>query len=288
VRALILSLLSATAGAATIDVPGGRLEVSFESRPPLPEAEVLDWVRNSARAVAAYFGRFPVARMPVHVRSAPGSGVVFGHADDDQVTLILGRACTRHDLDDDWIATHELTHLALPSLPRDQHWMEEGMATYVEPIARAQIGALSVEKVWGDLMDGLPNGLPAPGDEGLDVTHTWGRTYWGGALFYLLVDVEIRVRTRNQKGLQQALRGVLTAGNMQAEWSVERLIAVADAVVGVPVWRELYGQMKASPHPVDLPALWKRLGVARDGRRVVFDDGAPLAAIRKAITASAK
>jgi hypothetical protein len=284
---LILSLLLC-ATAQSIDVPGGRLEVSFESRPPLPEAEIVDWVRTSARAVVAYFGRFPVARLPVRVRSAPGAGVVFGHADDDQVTLILGRACTRRDLDDDWIATHELTHLALPSLPQDQHWMEEGMATYVEPIARAQIGTLSVEKVWGDLMDGLPKGLPGPGDEGLDVTHTWGRTYWGGALFYLLVDVEIRARTRNQRGLQQALRGVLAAGNMQAQWSVDRLIAAADGAVAVPVWRELYSQMKASPHPVDLPALWKRLGVSRDGRRLVFDDEAPLAAIRKAITAPLK
>ena len=28
--------------------------------------------------------------------------------------------------------------MAFPSLPDDQHWMEEGLATYVEPIARVE------------------------------------------------------------------------------------------------------------------------------------------------------
>lgn len=50
----------------------------------------------------------------------------------------------------------------------------------MEPIARAQIGGLSLERVWGDMMRDMPQGLPAAGDEGLDNTHTRGRTYWGG------------------------------------------------------------------------------------------------------------
>lgn len=36
---------------------------------------------------------------------------------------------------------------------------------------------------------------------------------------------------------------------------------------------------------LDAEALWKRLGVSRRGGSVVFDDSAPLAALRRAITA---
>ena len=93
--------------------------------------------------------------------------------------------------------THEMVHLAFPSVPDEHHWIEEGIATYVEPIARAQVGDLSPEIVWRELVDGLPKGLPAPGDHGLDNTHTWGRTYWGGALFCLMADIEIHRRTNN-------------------------------------------------------------------------------------------
>ena len=56
----------------------------------------------------------------------------------------------------------------------------KGLATYVESIARAQAGELGVEQVWAGFVKGMPNGLPQSGDRGLDHTHTWGRTYWGG------------------------------------------------------------------------------------------------------------
>src|SRR5437867_2146716 len=117
-----------------VDVPGGRLEVRFEEGPlDLGEPEILDWIDGSARAVAAYFGRFPMARVPLVVRPVEGAGVPFGHADDDGVTVLVGRHATRGELAGDWVLVHELTHLALPSLPRRHHWMEEGLATYVEP-----------------------------------------------------------------------------------------------------------------------------------------------------------
>ncbi len=283
-------LLSPPAQAAprVVEVPGGRLEVTIEPGAlDLTPDEILGSLRNSARAVAGYFGRFPVARAAIVIEPAAGAGVAHGHADDEQVSLQLGAHTTLRQLADDWVVTHELTHLALPDLPRRNHWMEEGLATYVEPVARAQMGGLSVEKVWGELVDGLPQGLPERGDRGLDLTPTWGRTYWGGALFFLLADVEIRSRTGNAKGLQQALRGIVAAGgNMQVSWSIERVIAVADGAVGVPVLHQLYQQMKASPHPVDLPDLWKRLGVIKEAGRIRFDDSAPLASIRRAITAA--
>ena len=48
--------------------------------------------------------------------------------------------------------------------------------------------------------------------------------------------------------------------------------------------RELYDEMKDKPVTVDLAALWKQLGVIRHGDTVTFDQTAPLAAVRKAIT----
>jgi hypothetical protein len=128
--------------------------------------------------------------------------------------ISLGQGITQRPLDDDWMMTHELTHMAFPNLAdekREQHWMEEGMATYIEPIARAQAGRISVEPVWGDMVRDMPQGLPMAGDQGLDRTPTWGRTYWGGALYWLLADVGIREQN-NRKGLQDAMRGILSAG----------------------------------------------------------------------------
>ena len=45
------------------------------------------------------------------------------------------------------------------------------------------------------MMRDMPKGLPQAGDQGLDNTATWGRKYWGGAMFCLLADIEIRKAT---------------------------------------------------------------------------------------------
>jgi hypothetical protein len=132
----------------------------------------------------------------------------------------------------------------------------------------------------------LPQGLPEPGDRGLDFTHTWGRTYWGVALFCFLADIEIHRRTANRKGLGDALRGVLNAGgNITVEWDLERALKAGDAATGASVLQELYAAMRSQPHPVDLDDLWKQLGIERHGNTVFLKKDAPLSAARNAIMA---
>jgi hypothetical protein len=280
--------LSASAFAEDVKVPGGLIELEFAPPPPPPWREVaLRWIETSARAVSTYYGTFPVRRSELRIASCPGTrargGMAFGWR-GPRITISLGRDATVASLADDWLLTHEMIHLALPSLADRHHWLEEGLATYVEPIARARAGILTPERAWADLVDGLPQGQPEAGDRGLDHTPTWGRTYWGGALFCLRADVAIRQRTDNQRGLEHALRAILAAGgSIDRDWQIERVIEVGDGAVGVPVLRELYEEMGSSPVVVDLELLWRQLGIRRHGNVVAFDDNAPLAEIRKAI-----
>ncbi len=246
-------------------------------------------MRALARAAAAergYYGRFPLARLLVRVVPFAGAELHGRTLGGGGATLMLfvGDALHAGALARSWVPAHELVHLAFPTMPRERSWIAEGLATYVEPIARARNGELPSEQVWRDLVDGLPQGEPQAGDRGLDRTHTWGRTYWGGALFCLVADVEIRRRTGNRRGLDDAMRAIVAAGGTLATaWPLERAFAVGDAAVGVPVLRELLARMGRAPAPIDLPALWAELGVRRDGARVRLDDAAPLAAVRRAI-----
>jgi hypothetical protein len=147
-----------------------------------------------------------------------------------------------------------------------------------------QAGARPASEVWGEFVAQMPKGLPRAGDEGLDHTHTWGRTYWGGAMFCLLADVEIRKRTRNKLGLQDALRAVVNAGGVNTQdWPLEKALKIGDTAVGVPVLQELYEKLKAAPGDTDLDKLWRDLGVRVADGGASFDDKAPLADVRKAI-----
>ena len=148
----------------------------------------------------------------------------------------IGEHTTKADLADDWMMTHELVHTAFPSMPDDQHWIEEGLATYVEPIARVMTGELTAKKIWSDMVRDMHQGEPAAGDEGLDRTHTWGRTYWGGAMFCLVADVQIRRETQNRKGLQDALRAIVEhGGTIDHDWTLPQALAIGDKATGTHV-----------------------------------------------------
>jgi hypothetical protein len=277
------------AAAERVDVPSGVVTVELaRPAPAVDEAAMVDWVRGSAAVVAQFYGRFPMARTRVVVSPVAGEGVSGGRTWADArgalIRIRVGVATTAKGYANDWVLVHEMTHLALPSLPENQAWLEEGLATYVESIARAQAGALSAEQVWAGFVKGMPNGLPAAGDHGLDRTPTWGRTYWGGALFCLLADLEIRRATDGRRGLPDALRGMLARGNLQTESTAAAVLATGDRAVGVAVLLPLYERMKGEPVATDLPALWARLGIVPAGRSVRFDDGAPEAALRRALT----
>ena len=273
----------------------GRAVVNVEFTPGhtdlAPEA-VMKWVSNAVDAVTLYYGQFPVRHAQLKIRIEDGrngvfNGMTWGRQDGALTRISLGAQTDQRHLDRDWMLTHELIHYGFPSVPDENHWIEEGIATYVEPIARVQAGQLTAETIWSDMVQQMSQGQPESGDQGLDNTHTWARTYWGGALFCMVADVEIREKTHNRKGLQDAFRAILKAGgSIDDDWPLKRAFKVGDAATGVNVLTQLYEQMKDKPVQVDLPALWKRLGIKREGRGVVFDDEAPLAAVRRAITSA--
>lgn len=273
-----------------VSVPGAEIRVELdEAVPPEQHALLLEWVSQSGRAVAGYYGKFPVPRPTLVIFSRAGRGTSGGYAtgwNGARARITVGRDTTRADLlEGDWMLTHELCHLGFPSVPDRHHWIEEGLACYVEPIARLRLGVLTSRQMWADFVTGMPQGQPQEGDRGLDFTPTWGRTYWGGTIFCLLADVEIRKQSNNQRGLEDALRAIVAAGgNIEWSWSMQRVISVGDAATGTTALRDLYARLHADPNPVDLEALWRSLGVIKRGRRQVdFDDSAPLAAVRRAI-----
>lgn len=270
-------------------VGGAVLQVHFEpGRLTLGDAAVLDWIDTSAQAVSQYFGRFPVRAAHIYLRIEDGAGVGGGttyRSVPPQVNIVLGEQSTSAQLRSDWVMPHELSHLGLPSLASCHHWMEEGLATYVEPLGRARLRTLSAEQVWGDLVRDMPQGLPGRGDRGLDCNYAWGRTYWGGAMFWLLADVQVHLQSDNRKGIEHALRAIIAAGGTLEEiWSIDRVLAVGDQALGGNVLRRLYDDMKGKPAPVDLEALWRKLGVVYRDNRIYFDERAPLSAVRRAIT----
>jgi hypothetical protein len=285
-----LMLLAACAASADEELRAGDsvLQLEFDRGAfSAGDAEILEWVRRSADIVSRYYIRFPARRAAIRLAPQPGEGVHGGKSfanPNGYIRVQLGREVSPAELRTDWVLVHEMTHLALPDTGETHAWLSEGVATYVEGIARVHAGNRSEADVWAEEMRSMPRGLPEPGDRGLDHTHTWGRTYWGGAMFCLLADVDIRRRTELRFGLQHALRAILNeSGGLAADWPIERVLRTGDAAVGTRTLEDLYAQMRDKPVTPDLVGLWRELGVLPAGNSVKLVDDAPLAPVRRAI-----
>ena len=71
-----------------------------------------------------------------------------------------------------------------------------------------------------------------------------------------------------------------------ARWTLERLLTICDRAVGSPIVTTLYGELDEAGLATELSSAWRRLGiVVDDDGKITFDDAAPLAAIRRSLTA---
>jgi hypothetical protein len=257
--------------------------------PPKQRPVLRAWIERSARIVTGYYGAFPAPLAVIRVQGMDGAGVGGGRTTNDSGLMIqirVGRDATSELLAADWVLVHEMVHLALPEIGRTHNWLAEGLATYVEGVARAQFGNRDIADVWAEDRHSMPMGLPHTGEGGMDEGIGWGRTYWGGALYCLQADVAIREQTANKVGLQTALRAILKeTGGYGFDSNIAEVLRIGDAATGTHAMYGLYEQIRATPQSPDLDLLFTLLGVPKDPKTEAFDDRAPLAAIRMAITA---
>src|SRR5271168_4479806 len=116
-------------------IGNARIDIRIEgSTLRLPAKDVFLWVRSAAESVTAYYGRFPVPQVLIRITPFEGRGIRDGMALGDRggrITIRVGNETSPAEFTSDWMLTHEMVHLAFPSVNEKDHWIEEGIATYV-------------------------------------------------------------------------------------------------------------------------------------------------------------
>jgi len=259
--------------------------------PPLAmgDAAATSWVKDAATCVAGLYGRFPVDATVFVVPVQGADEVVFGRVmslSGASVALLFGsqtKATMEHD---DWVVVHELSHLGTASFTGEGHWLEEGLATYYEPILRERAGWMTERQLWEHFVREMPRGVPRPGEApNIEERDDIDSTYWGGALFAFLADMRIRTATQGTRSLDDAMRAALTRlGDSTHEARLADFLHTGDQATGTDALGSVDTSFAVQGQPPDLGATWRSLGVEpmADGTVVLHDD-APLAAVRRGI-----
>ncbi len=274
----------------TLQIGGQAATVAIlDARRSVSNDDLRRWIEDVAAGNRRFWGADPVSPLLLVVLPAAGkSGLPFGRvmaAGGATVLLLLGEAAGWDQLYREWVLVHEFLHLGTPLLRDTGIWFNEGIATYFEPILRARAGWKSEDEVWHEWLTNMPRSLPALTETGL-MNAPSRRAYYGGALFMLLADIELRRGSAGAIGIEDCLRTVLDSGqDIRIRWPTRRMLETCDrrngqgGVLASLAAKHVYGHAA-----LDLDDLWRRLGVAigADGG-VRYDDSAPLAAVRRAI-----
>jgi len=248
--------------------------------------ELHEWVKASALVNAEFWRGFPLETPLLILAPSDGNGITDGRVESNGgVTVIVrvGHRTERDELYQDWVLIHEMLHLGSPYMRDTGAWLDEGIATFYEPIIRMRAGWKTREDVWREWIEWMPNGRGAMGEVGLEDSEGGG-IYWGGALFLLLAEIEVRERTNLTLGIEDCLRAVRDSGRTaDTTWTTYEFATFCDATLGDLTVRNLMINHLHPGEPPDLDALWTRLGVSLVNGEIRFDDTAPLAAVRDAI-----
>jgi hypothetical protein len=277
-----------------VPLAGGALDVAQLGAPlGMGDAALDAWLRDAGACVASLYGRFPVDAAVFIVPVAGRDELVFGRVlslSGASVELFFGHDTPAAMAHDDWVAVHELFHLGAPSFVGEGRWLEEGLATYYEPVLRRRAGWTGPSEPWAEFARQMPRGVRKPdAPVSLEERDDIGSIYWGGALFVLLADVGLREATGGRASFDDVLRASLARlGDTTHVATVAQLVALADEATGTHVVSDVYARVAQRGEVVDLGALWRKLGVApRPGGGVDLVEDAPAAAIRRAIAAGA-
>ncbi len=274
---------------ATVAFDGGKVELVELSRDSV-RPEVKSYLAGALAAVAPLWGRrLPSEALRVYVAPVPDQDeVVFGEVralTGASLVVFMGdgfRAGEAEVARRDWVLVHELVHIGFPTFQNEGRWLSEGLATYYEPLLRTRAGWRSAEALWGEWRRELERGAGAQLERrgGIDAV------YWGGALFLLHADVAIRKATGNAKSLDDVVQGIIRAGgSTEHVWTVQDTLARADAISGTRVVSDLYERCVVRGEALEAAPILRELGVSEREGRLELRDDAPLAEIRKRLTA---
>ena len=230
-------------GKATIDI------ARLPGQQTMSDAELMTWVSTHVQAVALLLSPFFGPPCADSDPPRPSAKDVFGHANGDGGASVLLTLPHKTDLAAThgiWTLTHEMVHLAFPSVHRNHDWIEEGIATHIGPIVRVRVGDLT-PGVWMDMVEGNAQ-RPAGGGGSWTGQYPHLGTNLLGRRSTASWPTSRSAAATTTASLDDALRGIVEAGgNISQEWELTRALRPGTTRRSVPVLMDLYKKMGTHP-----------------------------------------
>ena len=253
-----------------------KIDVAVLSGKPVAEPrKIRQWVMANIDAVGAIYGRFPVPRLqllvvPIGTGNEPVPWGQVSRSGGDAVHVYIDQRQSEAAFLDDWVLSHEFSHLFHPPLAGDSRWIYEGLASYYQYVSRARTGMMSMRDAWAGLHSGFERGRRGirlgrtlhDATENMHVERAYMQVYWSGAAIFLLADLELRSKSDNQRSLDSVLAAFqdccLPSDRL---WQGEEFLRELDRLAGSDVFSRLAAKYRDSDRFPDLETAYRELGL---------------------------
>ncbi|MDH3645444.1 MAG: hypothetical protein OER80_01590 [Gammaproteobacteria bacterium] len=220
------------------------------------QAKLETWIDEVAGGIESLVGPYP---FDVHIRFArarsrepvPWANTLRGR--DQGVRFNVDPRHTLEDFRRDWTAPHELSHLILPYLGRDDAWFSEGFASYMQHQVMYATGAWTREGITQRYQRRLDEGARKykyPDRPYVDVVHKlraqrkFRTLYWGGAVYFLNLDQKLKAN--HNTSLRELLSTYLHCCRRHRD-DLDGVIASFDRLIRSEVSAKELARFRATP-----------------------------------------
>jgi hypothetical protein len=259
--------------------------------PRLDRAQAGRWLSEALHIAAQSDGRFPARALQLVVVPGGAGTEPFGNVargGGASVLMFVPHSFGVAELRRDWVLPHELSHLLLPFVAREDAWLPEGLATYYQELLRARAGVISTQQALSNIAQALRSAAGegtgrslAEESRAMHRTHAYRSVYWGGAGQLLVADVELRRSSGGAQTLDRLLAALRAESPGLTALSAQAVLARLDALGGGALFGALARHAESHAFPDFEPTL-RALGVRADG---TLSETAELAAVRDALFA---
>ena len=280
-----------------IAVPGGQIRLAvLDGAPAERLGDMERWIDGAGRAVASLYGRFPIPSpqvivVPTERASEPVPWAQVLRGGGPAALFFVDPRRGYEEFRSDWTAAHELSHMLLPYVYRNDAWLSEGFASYYQNVLRARVGLLTEEEAWQKLYAGFGRGRKGTRGGTLQQTsrgmyrqRAFMRVYWSGAAYALENDVRLRLGDADARSLDEVLERLQACCLPSSRgWSGDELVARLDELAGTERFKPLAERYLASTRFPDLSEIDELLGIRVVGDGIELSDDPRAVALRRAI-----
>lgn len=223
---------------------------------PTEKEKLTTWLNGVSEVVANTLGPFdfPV-NLYVHLSERGGEPVPWANTvrhEEQAVRFYVDPSFSLEDFQRDWTAPHELAHLSLPFLGRENMWFAEGYASFMQWYLLEKQGILdsaTVHQKYRERLDRallrMESDLPFPElCEELLKRHDYPSVYWGGAVFFF--QINNRLIAEHNTDLFTVIRSYQQRGRLEDK-TLNELVQSLDTVSGTNLFSETLVRFTSMP-----------------------------------------